>query len=65
MTVTASAAPARPMPDTLARIEAYVSEQLRKARIPGGAVAVMLGDQPLLLKGVGQTAARYGRLWCA
>ncbi|HYF94639.1 MAG TPA: serine hydrolase domain-containing protein [Symbiobacteriaceae bacterium] len=47
--------PSPPASAMLARIEEYVGRELRKARIPGGAVAVMCGDEPLLLKGIGQT----------
>ncbi|HWI62895.1 MAG TPA: serine hydrolase domain-containing protein [Symbiobacteriaceae bacterium] len=44
----------------LSRIEAYFTQELRKARIPGGAVAVVAGGETLLAKGIGQTARSGG-----
>lgn len=61
MAAVAPAASTRPTPETVAKVEAYLQEQLTKKKVPGAAFAIVHGSETVWAEGFGTTAAASGR----
>jgi CubicO group peptidase (beta-lactamase class C family) len=57
LAVSAAGSPALAQAPDLAAIDAYIEEEMGKARIPGLALAIVRGEEPLHVRGYG------ARIW--